>query len=150
MLQVFVCGAYEPDVYRYGLVVTDSCDASVLKGAQQLCLQMQRDVAYLIKEERSSVCLLELADMIRMRISKCAFNMAEEFTLKQSLCDSSGIHAYHRSERPVRRPVDLTSKHILTGTVFTSNEHRCISWGNLLYCLPYAVHSRAFAPEHLH
>ena len=48
LLQVLVCCAYEPDVHRYGLVVSDSCDASVLKGTQQLCLQMGRNVSDLI------------------------------------------------------------------------------------------------------
>ena len=61
-------GAYEPDVNRYGLVISDSCDASVLKGTQQLCLQMRRNVSVLIKEECATVCLFELADRVCMSI----------------------------------------------------------------------------------
>ena len=111
---------------------------------------MRRDVADLVKEECASVCLLELADMIRMGVCKCTFHMAEEFALEKSLCNCPRIHAYHRSESPVRHPVDLTSQHILSGTVLTGNKHSRICSGYLLDSLSYTAHRRSFAPEHLH
>ena len=76
--------------------------------------------------------------------------MAEEFALEKSLGDCPRIHAYHRSESPVRHPVDLSRKHIFSCTVLTCNKHSRICSGYLLDSLSYTAHRRTFAPEHLH
>ena len=52
------------DIYRYGTRITHPYYAAVLYGTQQFGLQMQRNVAYLIKEKGSAVGLLEFALMV--------------------------------------------------------------------------------------
>ena len=80
---VFVGGTDQAYVDRNGLYVADPCDRTVLKHTQQLGLQMWRNVAYLIEEQSASVRLLELSDMVRMRICECSFDMAEQLAFEK-------------------------------------------------------------------
>ena len=59
---------------------------------------MKRNVANLIEEKRTSVCLLELSDMVSVGICECSLDMAEKLALEKSLSKSTGIYTYHRSE----------------------------------------------------
>ena len=123
LLQILVRRTDKPYINRDSFSTTYTHDASVLDCPEQLRLQVKRNVSDLIKEKSSSVCLLELTDVVCMSIRERSFHMAEQFALEKSLGQGSGIYADHRLQSPVRPSVNLASQHILTGSVLTSYQH---------------------------
>ena len=82
LLQVHIRCTNQPDIHWNGLCAANTHDAPVLDHPKQLGLQVQRNIANLIQEERAAVGLLKLAHVVRMRIGESALHMAEEFTFE--------------------------------------------------------------------
>ena len=107
-------------------------DAPVLDGAQQFRLQMQRDIADLVEEQRAPVGLLELAHMVRMGVGEGALDVAEELALEERLRDGAGVHRHHRLFTPEAVGVDFLRQHVLAGSVLAGDEHRGVRGRNLV------------------
>ena len=148
LLQVHIRSADEPDVDRNGLASAHSHHAPALDHPQQLGLQVQRNIADFIEEQRSSSGLLELADMVRVRVRKRTLDMAEQLAFKQCFRNGSGVHRHHRLPAPQASGMDLPCQHVLAGAVLAGDEHRGIRWGDLLDGLPDGGHGLGSAPEH--
>ena len=146
--QVHVGGADEPDVHRDGLRTANAHDAPVLDRPQQFRLQVQRNVADFIQEERPAVGLLELAHVVRMGIRESALDVTEQFTLEPRFGNGAGIHRHHRLSAPEAPGVDLPRQNVLAGSVFAGDEHRGIRRGNLVDGLADGRHGLGGAPEH--
>ena len=146
--QIHIGRADQPDVHRNRLCAAHPYHAPVLDDPQQLGLQVQRDVADFIQEQRPAVGLLELAYVIGMRIGESALHMAEQFAFKQRLRDGAGIHRHHRLPVPEAVGVDLVREHILAGTVLAGDQHGRIGRGDLVECFADVGHGFGSAPEH--
>ena len=148
LLQVHIRGADQADIHRNGLGTAHTHHASVLDHPQQLGLQVQRNIADFVQEQRPAVGLLKLAYMARMGIGEGAFYVAEEFALEQRFGNGPGIHRHHRLSAAEAPGMDLPRQHILAGAVFAGDEHRGVGRGNLVHRFPDGGHRPGSAPEH--
>ena len=149
LLQVHIRSTDEPDIHRNGLGAAHPYHTPVLDHTQQLRLQVQRNIADLIKEQCPAIGLFELAHMVRVGIGEGALHMTEEFTFKQRLSDGASINGHHRLLTPEAVGVDLPCQHILTGAVLTGDEHCSICRGDLIKGLADVGHGPGRAPEHI-
>ena len=90
----------DADVDLLGLAVADAEDDALLQRAQQLHLQVERQLADLVEEERAAVGRLELAGPRRDGAGEGALHVPEELTLDEVLGDGAAVDD---DERPVRR-----------------------------------------------
>ena len=148
LFQVHVGRADEPDIHRNRLAATDPHHAAVLDGSQEFRLQMQRDVADFVQEERPAVGLLELAHMVRMRIGERALHMTEEFALEQGFRNGAGIDRHHGLSAPETAGMDFPRQDILAGSVLAGDEHRRVGRGDLVQGPADGGHGPGGAPEH--
>src|SRR6056297_4040860 len=91
MLQILVCCAYQPEVYRYSLVGTNSLNISAVQHPQKLHLCALRNFPYFVKKHRSSVGFFKSPYSFCGRSRKSPFFMSEKFGLKQVLLKSLAI-----------------------------------------------------------
>ena len=103
---------------------------------------MQGDVPDLVQEERSAASLLELAHVIRMRIGEGSLDMAEKFAFEKGLGDGAGIDRHQRLSAPETPGVDFSGQDILSGTVFTGNEHGSVRRRYLVESFRDVLHQR--------
>ena len=136
LFQVLVRGTYQPDVHRDRFVASYFCDSPVLNGSEQFCLKVQRDVAYLIKEQGPSVGLLELSRVVGVGIRERSFDISEQFAFKQTFRQGTGVDAYHRPQSPFGPSVYLGCKYIFACTVLSCYEHRGVS-GSYFFLLSF-------------
>ncbi len=81
----------DADVDLLGLAVADAEDDALLQRAQQLHLQVQRQLADLVEEERALVGDLELAGPRRDGAGERALHVPEELALDQVLGDRAAV-----------------------------------------------------------
>ena len=132
LLQVHIGRADEPDIHRDSLASAHPHYAAALDYPQQLGLQMQRNVADFIQEQRPAIGLFKLAYVIRVRIRKSALHVAKQFALEQRLCYGTGINSHHWLLTPEAVRVNLPCQHILASTILTGNQDRRIRGCNLI------------------
>ena len=148
-LQVLVSRTDEADIHGSSFRAAHAYHAAVLGHPEQFSLQMKRDVAYFVQEERPAVGLFELAGMVCERIRERPLDVAEEFALEESLGDGSGIHGDHRLTGPGTPGVDFPRQDVLSGTVLACDEHRRVRAGNLVNGLADGGHGAGSAPEYV-
>ena len=148
LFQVHIGGADEPDIHRDGVGATHPHNTSVLNDPQQLRLQVQRNIANFIEEERSAVGLLKLAHMVRVRICESALDVAEQFALKQRFSNRTSIHRHHRLAAAQALSMYFARQHILAGAIFAGDENRGIGGCNFINGFPDGCHRLGRAPEH--
>ena len=73
--------------------------------AQELGLQIQRDIGNFVEKERSSVRQFEPANAIRFGIGESAFDVAEQLTFKNAFGKPAGIHRDHGPQGAIREGV---------------------------------------------
>src|SRR5579862_4162009 len=66
-------------------------ELTLLQGAQQFRLKLQRDVADFVQENRTSVRQLEPAYFLRNRAGECASFMPEQFAFEQTCRDRGAV-----------------------------------------------------------
>ena len=140
--KVHVGRADQPYVYRTGLGTPHGDYAPVLDGAQEFGLEMWRDIPDFVKEQRTSVCLLEFASMVGMCVRECSLDVAEQFAFEQCFGYCSGVNRHKGFPASGAVCMYLLSENILSGTVFSGNQDRGIGRRNLVYGFPYRRHRR--------
>ena len=81
----------DADVDLLGLAVADAEDDALLERAQQLHLEVERQLADLVEEERALVGRLELAGPRRDGARERALHVAEELALDEVLGDGAAV-----------------------------------------------------------
>ena len=89
----------DADVDLLRLAVADAEDDALLQRAEELHLEVERQLADLVEEERALVGDLELARARRDGAGERALHVAEELALDQVLRDGAAVDD---DERPVR------------------------------------------------
>src|SRR6185295_9809362 len=84
-------GCDEPDVDLVRLVAAESLEFLFLQHAEQLRLQLERNVADLVEKERALVGQLEAARFLCDRPGEGASLMTEQFALQQPQGDRGTI-----------------------------------------------------------
>ena len=97
LLEVAVGRGDDADVDLLGLAVADAEDDALLQRAEELHLEVQRQLADLVEEERALVGRLELAGPRRDRAGEGALHVAEELALDQVLGDGAAVDGDERA-----------------------------------------------------
>ena len=74
----------EPDVDADRLVAAEALEFLFLQHAQEFRLQLERNVADLVEEQRAAVGQLEAADLLRDRAGERALLVAEQLAFEQA------------------------------------------------------------------
>ena len=89
----------DADVDLLGLAVADAVDDALLQRAEELHLEVQRELADLVEEERALVGDLELARARRDGARERALHVAEELALDEVLGDGAAVDDDERAVR---------------------------------------------------
>src|SRR5258705_13982602 len=72
-----------PHVEAHCIDAADAVDFALLEDAQQLRLELERQIADLVEKDGAAVGLLEAADAHLASVGEGALHVAEQFVLKQ-------------------------------------------------------------------
>ena len=89
--QVAVGGGHQAHVHLDRLGAAQALELLLLQDAQQLGLQLQRDVADLVQEQRAPVRQLEAADLLADGAGEGALLVAEQLALQQPRGDGRAV-----------------------------------------------------------
>ena len=87
----------DADVDLLGLAVADAEDDALLQRAQELHLEVQRQLADLVEEERALVGAWNLPGAARDRAGEGALHVAEELALDEVLGDGAAVDGDERA-----------------------------------------------------
>ena len=83
LLQVPVSRRHEPHVHFLCLCVAEALEFTLLESAQELRLQLERNIAHLVQKQRPLVGKLETADLLGDGARKGASLMSKKLALEQ-------------------------------------------------------------------
>src|SRR5260370_1405360 len=123
-IQIAIAGSEDADIDGAGGFFADALVLFFLEHAQEFALQLERDLAHLVEEERAAVRRLESAGAVFDRAGERAFGMAEEFALVKLARDRGAIDADERLLAAAAPLGGFASDHFLAGAAFSQNQHR--------------------------
>src|SRR5687767_4610337 len=119
--EIAVCGGEDAHVYGDSPAAAELFDLALLKYAQELGLERERDVADLIEEDRAALGQLELSGASLDAGRDPALD-AEELGLEERLRQGGAVDSHERAVFPRGVAVDQTSDHFLAGARLPANE----------------------------
>lgn len=90
--KIAIGGGHDPDIHADFLPAAHPANTTRLQGAQQAGLCLCRHIANFIKEQRATICLFKLADLLSHCPGKGTTFMAEQFTFQQIMRNCCHIH----------------------------------------------------------
>ena len=119
----------------------------LLQRAEDLRLEVQRQIADLVEEQRPAVRQLELAQLLPVGASEGAALVSEQLALHQVGGNGWEVHGDERTGPPVAPGVDVARQHFLAGAALTGHQHGDGLGGDLLRHLHHRAHPRR-GPQH--
>src|SRR5207248_285856 len=110
-----------PHVDARRLLVAHALELALLEHAQELGLELDRDLADLVEEERPAVRELEAAEPILDRPGEGALHVAEELALEELPRNRAAIHLDERSVAPRAPVVDRACDELLARAGLTEH-----------------------------
>src|SRR5262245_32746685 len=107
-------------------------ESEVLQHMEELGLQRERQFCDLVEIDRAFVRVLELPGLTTMGARECAFLMAEELGLQQSLRDGGAIDLDEGPLAAHRCRVDSTCDEVLAHAALAANQNGRVSVGDAL------------------
>ena len=122
-VEVGVCGGDDPDVGPPRAGTAHPLELAGLEHAQQLGLEVQRDVGDLIQEQRPAFGQFEAADAVALGVGEGAFDMAEELALEQPLRQAAGVHRHQGAPGAAGHGVQRLRDGALARAVLAGEQH---------------------------
>src|SRR5439155_17354983 len=114
----------DADVDRARLAAADAQDLALLQHAQELHLDVGRDLADLVEEERTAVGPLEAAGAGGDRAGEGAFLVAEELALEHALGEGLHVDGDERAADALAPVVEQAGDQLLPGAALALDQHR--------------------------
>ena len=95
----------------------------LLEDAQQLDLDLERQVANLVEENRRLVGQLEASDLPRQGAGERPLLATEQLALEERGGNRRAVHAHHRPFAPPAQLVNFGGEQLLTGPGFAEQQH---------------------------
>src|SRR5262249_8993759 len=111
-------------VHASRVLLADPLDASLLRGPGQLRLQVGRDLADLVEEQRSTIGKLEASHAVLRRSREGALDVAEELALEQLAGDGRAIDLDQASAAAATSVVDGLGHRLLSGAALAHDQDR--------------------------
>jgi len=122
-LQVAMRGCDHPHVQRSDVGVADPLELAAIEDAQQLRLQLRREFADLVEQQRTAIRTFEGAGVIGGRARERTLAVAQDRRLRELAGDRAAVQHLERALAPrrlVERPRDL----LFTGASLAEHQHR--------------------------
>ena len=120
-------------------------DLLLLQHAQELDLDVGRQVANLVQEDRRSVGQLEAPDLARQGPGVGALLPPEQLAFDQRRRDGRAVDANHRPAAAAAQLVNLRREQLLAGAGLAEEEDRRVGFGHLAHLLLHPGESRRSA-----
>src|SRR5262249_37478741 len=140
------CGD-QPEVDGNGLVATHARKRPTLQYAQQLGLQLQRQLADLVDEQRASVRALEGADVPGGRAGERASLVPEQDGFDKRGGDGRRIQHHEWTGAPAGVRVDRPRKLFLARACLALRDDRELAWCHALECCEKLAHLERAADQ---
>src|SRR5690606_29100975 len=114
-----------PHVHGMGAVIADSLVLAFLQHAQQLALQVERDLADLVQEDGAAVGELEAAYTVPMRAGERALHVPEELALEQLVGDRRAVDLHEGPVAARAARMDHVRDELLADARLTLDQHAC-------------------------
>ena len=114
-----------------GLRLADAADLARLERAQQLRLELERQLADLVEEHRAAVGRLEGAGAVAVGAGEGAAHVAEELALDEVRADRAAVDDDERLVRARAALDDLGRDELLAGAALAVDEHVDVARGDL-------------------
>ena len=134
------------DVARAGRA--DALEIAGLEHAQQLRLQVQRDVGDLVEKQRTAVGELETADAVRLGVGEGALDVAEQLAFEDPFRQAAGVHGHEPPARPARHGVNGLRNGALAGAVLAGDEDVGFRRSDARDQLHHRAHRRRLGDQH--
>ena len=122
-LQVAVGGGNHAHVHGHGFGAAHRVHHALLQHAQQLDLQLQRQVANLVQKNRAVLRQLKAPDPVGHGAGKCALAVAKELALDQVLGDGRAVDGHKVGAGAVRQIVQRTRHNFLARAALARDQH---------------------------
>src|SRR5262249_7375696 len=127
-------------------LLTDTLEPSFLNRAKQLALQLQRNFADFVEEERPAISCLKPSGSIADGASEGSFHMAEKLTLEQLARNRRAVHRDEWAIAPRAPFVKASRDHLLARAGFTQHQHTRAGRCDEIDLLKHALENRT--PTH--
>lgn len=114
----------DADVDAARAIITHPLKLAVLEHPKELRLQLERDLAGLVQEQRAAVRELEAPEPILMRARERAPHMPEELALEELLGYRRAVHLHERPCGPIALGVNGAGDELLADARLAVHEHR--------------------------
>ncbi len=118
LLEVLVCGRYNPDVDVDDLFTPNGTDLFLLDHAQYFGLYGQGHVPYLVEKDGAAVRLQEQPPCLAYGAAEGAFFMAKEVALQECLRQGRTVYCHKRLFLAVAGKVDRLGDKVLARAAF--------------------------------
>jgi hypothetical protein len=112
-----------------GFLGADRIDLAFLQGAQQFDLDVERQFADFVEEQRAAVGLLELADALVGRAGERAFLVTEQDALDEVFGDRAAVDGHERLAGALALALDGAGDQLLADTGFAFDQNRNVGIG---------------------
>src|SRR6202007_936476 len=120
--QVTMGRSHNAHIYFLRPTASQAFEFTLLQGAKQLWLQLERDIADFIQEQRSLMCYLKPANLLRDRAGERSPFMAKQFTFEQPGRNGSTIELNERPSVARTAAVNSARDEFLAGASLTQQE----------------------------
>ena len=125
--QTAVGGRNHAYIQIEGIARAEPLDFALLQYPQQLGLQRQRNLGYLIQQQRAALGLLEFSRVRIVRTGECAALPAEQHRFEHVLGNRRTIDGDEGVGRAAGMMMDVARQHFLAGAGFTRDQHRAFA-----------------------
>src|SRR5690606_17338720 len=147
LLEVAVRRRDHPYVHGVRAIVADSLVLVLLEHPQQLALQVERDLADLVEEDRAAVGQLEAAHTVPMRPRERALHVPEELAFEQLVRDRRAVDLDQRTLAARAARVDHVRDELLADARLALNQHARARLRDGLEPREHLLQGRAFADD---
>src|SRR5438874_13834417 len=137
----------DPDVGPDRLRAPDALERLLLEHAQELRLEVERQVADLVQEERAVVGELEAPEPSRDGARERAPLVSEQLALQEPGGDGGAVELDERTAPPPAQPVNQAGDQLLAGSGLAPDEDRRIGRRHRLDQAKHALERRAPADD---
>src|SRR5207302_2619373 len=125
----------------------EALELLLLQHAQELWLELGRNVADLVEEQRASVCQLEPPHALRDRTAERAPLVTEQLALEETRRDGRTVELHERPLAALAQLVNGARDELLAGPRFAPDENGRIRRGNRFHLVEHALQRRGLADD---
>src|SRR5262249_22298613 len=121
--EVAVARRDDPRLERVRARIADALERALLEHAQQLRLELERNLADLVEEQRALAGELEPPGAVSDRAGERALDVTEQLPLEHARRERGAADGDERALVGIRRVVDRAGDELLAGARFAADQH---------------------------